>query len=53
MGKLMDRTRDMVKALRRASRELHKGMPRGGRHGSPKGAKGYTRKQKHRGRDDG
>ena len=38
---------DLVKALRRASRDIHKGMPRGGRQGSKKGAKGYTRKRKH------
>ena len=38
---------DLVKALRRASRHVHKGMPRGGRQGSKKGAKGYTRKRKH------
>ena len=40
---------DVVKILRRASRELHKGMRPGGPQGTKKGKKGYTRKAKHRG----
>ena len=39
--------RDKVKAIRRAARALHKGMPAGGRHGSKKGDKGYKRQPKH------
>jgi len=42
--------RDRIKALKKASREIHKGMPKGGRHGPPKGKKGYTRKVKHKNR---
>jgi len=41
------KTADIVKAVRRAAREIHKGMKRGGPHSSPKGKKGYTRKAKH------
>lgn len=44
---------EKAKAIRRAARELHRGMPQGGRHGSPKGKRGYTRKAKHRGRRAG
>lgn len=40
-------SKELAKAVRRAARLLHKGMPRGGRHGTPKGKKGYTRKVKH------
>jgi len=43
-------TKETLKAIKRASREIHKGMKRGGRHGSPKGKRGYTRKVKHKGR---
>jgi len=39
---------EKIKAIRKASREIHAGMKRGGRHGSPKGKKGYTRKVKHK-----
>lgn len=42
--------KDLAKALRRISREQHKGMPRGGFHTTKKGAKGYTRKRKHKGK---
>lgn len=37
-----------LKSVRRAARLLHRGMPRGGAHTTKKGAKGYTRKVKHR-----
>ena len=40
-------TDDTLKAIRRASRELFKQMPRGGRQGSKKGKRGYSRKIKH------
>lgn len=46
----MDR-RDTIKALRRAARKIHRDMPRGGRQGTPKGQRGYTRKVKHPKRD--
>ena len=36
---------DLVRAIRRVSRATNK-MPSGGRHGTRKGAKGYTRKAK-------
>ena len=42
---------DLARAIRRASRETNK-MPRGGRHGTKKGAKGFTRKVKHKNRRD-
>ena len=38
---------DLVKALRAAARRIHFGMPRGGRQGTKKGKRGYTRKPKH------
>ena len=38
---------DVGKILRRESRKLR--MPQGGRHGTKKGGKGYTRKVKHKG----
>jgi len=41
---------DTIKALKAAARKLHMGMPRGGRQGGKKGAKGYTRKVKHKGK---
>lgn len=36
------------KDAKRASREIHKGMPKGGFQSSPKGDKGYNRKEKHK-----
>jgi len=45
------KTSDLVRAIRRASRETNK-MPSGGRHGTKKGAKGFTRKVKHKNRRD-
>ncbi len=42
-------SKDTIKALKAASREIHKGMPRGGRQGTKKGKRGYTRKLKHKG----
>jgi len=42
---------DLAKFLRRESRKVR--LPRGGKHGTKKGAKGYTRKRKHKGRGDG
>jgi hypothetical protein len=39
---------DVASVLRAASRELHKGMKPGGFHSTRKGAKGYTRKTKHK-----
>lgn len=39
--------KELAAALRRGARQQHKGMPTGGRHGTKKGAKGYTRKRKH------
>jgi len=44
---------DTVKQLKRISREQHKGMPTGGPHGTKKGKKGYTRKQKHKDLSEG
>ena len=43
---------NVITLLRRASRELHKGMKPGGFHSSPKGKKGYDRKRKHKKRGD-
>lgn len=39
---------DKIKVIKKVSRELHKGMPQGGRHGTKKGDRGYTRKIKHK-----
>jgi hypothetical protein len=47
----MDTRAELVKLIKKASRELHKGMKRGGFHSPPKGKKGYTRKEKHRGQN--
>jgi hypothetical protein len=41
-------TNNTIKAIKRAARELHKDMPAGGRHGTKKGKRGYTRKPKHK-----
>ena len=38
---------EIAKAMRRASRKMQ--LPQGGRHGTKKGGKGYTRKVKHKG----
>jgi len=40
---------DIATLLRKASRELHKGMKPGGPQGTKKGKKGYSRKNKHNG----
>ena len=40
-------SKDTIKAIKAASRKLHADMPRGGRQGTPKGKRGYTRKLKH------
>ena len=40
-------TQDVALMLRRAARELHKGMKPGGPQGTRKGKRGYTRKAKH------
>jgi hypothetical protein len=40
-------TIDLGKALRAESRRSNR-MPQGGRHGTPKGKKGYKRNPKHR-----
>lgn len=40
-----------AKIARRVNRLVCK-MPQGGRHGTKKGAKGYRRREKHRGRRD-
>lgn len=40
-------SKDTIKAIKAASRKLHADMPRGGRQGTKKGKRGYTRKQKH------
>ena len=42
---------DIAKFLRRESRKVR--LPQGGRHGTKKGLKGYTRKRKHKGKRDG
>jgi len=39
---------DVAKEMRRASRKIR--MPQGGRHGTPKGARGFSRKVKHKGK---
>lgn len=41
-------SKQIVKLARAIARALHKGMPAGGKHGTKKGRKGYTRKEKHR-----
>jgi hypothetical protein len=41
-------TERKVKDIKKISRDLHKGMPKGGSHGTKKGDKGYTRKVKHK-----
>jgi hypothetical protein len=41
---------EKVKVIKAASREIHKGMPKGGFHSPRKGKKVYTRKAKHSGR---
>jgi len=41
-------TDDTIKAIRKAAREIHKAMPKGGRQGSKKGARGFTRHPKHK-----
>ena len=41
---------DIAKEMRRASRKAP--MPQGGRHGTRKGKRGYTRKVKHPHRED-
>ena len=41
-----------LSVIRKVSREINKHMPRGGRQGTPKGKRGYTRKTKHKGNDD-
>ncbi len=45
---------DPIKTLKKVSRDSdpHKGSRRGGYHGTPKGGKGYTRKEKHPGQTD-
>ena len=43
----MARASDIIKALKRAARELHKGMPPSRPQGPPKGKKQYNRKRKH------
>jgi len=43
---------DQIKAIKKASRELFKDMPRGRRLGTKKGKKGYSRKAKHPRKDD-
>ena len=44
---------DIVKAIKAASREIHAGVGgRAGAHSSQKGAKGFSRKTKHRNRRD-
>ena len=39
--------KELAAALRRGARKKFAAMPTGGRHGTKKGAKGYTRKRKH------
>ena len=39
--------KDLARALRAAARRIHSGMPPGGRQGTKKGKRGYTRKAKH------
>jgi hypothetical protein len=46
------KTPQIVKDLKRASREVHKDMPKGGPQSTKKGDKGYNRKQKHKNSDD-
>lgn len=46
----MDR-KEIIKALKASSRKIHKEMPRGGRQGTKRGNRGYTRKTKHKGND--
>jgi len=45
---------DPIKTMKKVSRDSdpHKGKRRGGFHGTPKGGKGYTRKEKHPGSSD-
>ena len=43
----MATTAELVKIVKKAARELHKGMKRGGFHSPVRGKKGYTRKEKH------
>lgn len=45
-------SKDTIKALKAASREIHKEMPRGGRQGTKKGKRGYTRKPKHSNKEE-
>ncbi len=44
-------TIETIKSLKKASRELHAGMKRGGFQSTRKGKRGYTRKTKHKGKD--
>lgn len=39
---------EVVNIIKKAARELHKGMKKGGFHSTKKGAKGYSRKTKHK-----
>lgn len=41
----------ILKLIKKASRTIHKGMKRGGRHGTKKGAKGYKRHSKHKSKE--
>ena len=45
---------DPIKTIKKVSRDSdpHKGSRRGGFHSTPKGDKGYTRKEKHPGKTD-
>ena len=42
---------DIARIVRGRSRVQNKGMKTGGFHSTPKGKKGYSRKQKHKGSD--
>jgi hypothetical protein len=46
------KTPDIVKQIRRGSREVHKDMPTGGPQSTKKGDKGYNRKKKHKKSDE-
>jgi hypothetical protein len=43
-------TESTIKGIKKAARELFKLMPKGGRQGSKKGAKGFERHPKHKGK---
>lgn len=43
-------TKETIKAIKAVSREIHKGMKRTQVVGTPKGAKGFRRHPKHRGK---